>query len=230
MATDSAGLSGAAGMGGRVRVKICGITRASDADAAAAAGADALGFVFWEGSPRRVSPDLAAGLSADLPPEVDRVGVFVNAGRESLLDIAKRARINVAQLHGDEEPGFCRVLGLDWYRAFRVGPEAKAGAVAAEVAAFGAQTFMLDTRAAGSPGGTGVALDWKVAGRISVQAALAGCPRLILAGGLTPSNVQEAIRMVRPWAVDVSTGVESAPGVKDPALIRAFVDAVRGSR
>lgn len=229
MATDAAGLS-ASGATGRVRVKICGITRSGDAQAAAEAGADAVGFVFWEGSPRRVSPELAGRIASELPPTLSRVGVFVNEGRESLLDIATRARITMAQLHGDEDPEFCRALGLPWYRAFRVGPQAELGAVTSEIAAFGADTFMLDARSARSPGGTGLVLDWRLAGKISVRAALAGSPRLILAGGLKPSNVKEAIRMVRPWAVDVSTGVESAPGVKDPALIRAFVDAVRGAR
>ncbi len=214
----------------RVRVKICGIARAADAESAVEAGADALGFVLWEGSPRFVSAEWVGAVSRDLPPYVSRVGVFVNEPRESLLSKMREARLLTAQLHGDESPDYCRDLGVDWYRTFHLEQESDAASVCERIAAFDARVFMLDTRAGSMPGGTGRTFDWKAAAKVSLRSAgISGgaARRLILAGGLSPENVAEAIRRVRPWAVDVSTGVESAPAKKDPVRVREFMAAVR---
>ena len=213
-----------------MRVKVCGITRLSDAEAAVEAGADALGFVLWDGSPRRVRAADVGKMSLDLPPYVARVGVFVNEDRTDLRAMMLEGGLTEAQLHGEEEPGYCQGLDVSWYRVFRVGSEADAGELVAEIGRFARRVFMLDTRADTSPRGTGRPFDWRLAARISVRAALAGHGRLILAGGLNPANVAEAIRMARPWAVDVSSGVEAAPGIKDPALIGRFIQAVRSAQ
>ncbi len=211
----------------RVRVKICGITSASDAAAAVDAGADALGFVLWKGSPRAVTAEALPGLTRDLPPYVARVGVFVDAPPAQIEAVASGARLTAAQLCGSESVEFCQALALPWYRVFRIDPAASAAMLVATIRSYGAPAFMLDAGSAGRPGGTGETLDWRAAAKVSIGAAFAGTPRLILAGGLTPENVAEAIAVVRPWAVDVSSGVESAPGRKDPDRMRAFVDAVR---
>jgi phosphoribosylanthranilate isomerase len=215
----------------KVRVKICGITSVADAGMAAEAGADAVGFVFWTASPRCVTASGARRIVASLPPHVARVGVFVNEPMPALIESARAAGLSAAQLHGDENPGFCDALGIDCYRVFRVGPGTGAGALAAEIARFGKRPFMLDTRAGTVAGGTGVRFDWSVAREVGRLLCGDGAPRLILAGGLTPDNVAPAIRMLRSsglLGVDVSSGVESSPGVKDPARVRAFIDAVRG--
>ena len=211
-------------------MKICGITRAADAEAAVDAGADALGFVFWEGSPRCVDARTVRTMSLGLPPYVSRVGVFVNEERSSLLSKMREARLATAQLHGDEPPEYCRGLEVDWYRAFHVAKEIQAASVCERIALYGANVFMLDSREGATPGGTGRPLDWKAAAKVSLRTAgISGGAksRLILAGGLTPENVVLAIKLVRPWAVDVSTGVETAPGIKDPSLMREFIAAVR---
>ncbi len=213
----------------RTRVKICGITRVTDAEAAVEAGVDALGFVLWKGSARSVPAGTVAGIVSGLPPYVLRVGVFVNEPAEALTTALRTARLDRAQLHGEEDDAYCAALGVDWYKVFRVGPGTEPSAVAAAVSRLGRRAFMLDTRASHTAGGTGVAFDWRIAAKIAMRAALAGRPRLILAGGLDPDNVAEAVRLVRPWAVDVSSGVEAKPGIKDPARIRAFVDAVRAA-
>ncbi len=210
----------------RVRIKICGITNPGDADAACAAGADALGFVLWHGSPRRVDGDALGTLARRVPDGIARVGVFVNAAHEEIARAVEAGGLTCVQIHGDEDPAFCRGLTVEWYRAFRIGPDSSAADLADRVRAFGKGMFLLDTRAP-VPGGSGITFDWRIAAKISMRLALASAPRLILAGGLRPENVGEAIRTVRPWGVDVSTGVEAAPGRKDPARIAAFVEAVR---
>ncbi|HKY33287.1 MAG TPA: phosphoribosylanthranilate isomerase [Candidatus Polarisedimenticolia bacterium] len=209
-----------------VHVKICGITAPCAADAAVEAGADALGFVFWSGSPRAVTPQQAAGLGMGTAAPVSRVGVFVSPSREEVARAARTAGLTVAQLHDPPPAEAMAGLDLDWYPALGVSGREEAADVLERAAAWGRSRFLLDARGA-SPGGTGRTFDWRLAAKVSLRAALGSFPRLILAGGLTPANVADAIRTVRPWGVDVSTGVESAPGVKDPLRIRAFVAAVR---
>jgi len=218
-----------------VRVKICGIMRISDAEAAAEAGADAVGFVLWPGSPRCVTVEQAASLASVLPDRLQRAGVFVNEPADTLRASMQEARLTVAQLHGDESPEYCRGLDLEWYKAFRVDGRTEAASLEQQIARYPAPVFMLDTGAgetggAREFGGSGRPFDWKLAARISMRTA--GIDdherrRMILAGGLDASNVALAIKLVRPWEVDVSTGVESSPGVKDHDLIRRFVRAVR---
>src|SRR5678815_4337359 len=181
----------------RVRVKICGITRLEDATLAVEAGADALGFVLWNGSPRRVAVADVMRMSLALPPYVTRVGVFVNELRPVLLSAARNGRLGAVQLHGDEPPEFAESLDLDWYRVFRVASEDDPERVMTEIFRFGTRPFMLDTRVSAAPGGTGRSFDWGLAaeiGRRAAEAAPERKPRMILAGGLTPHNVGAAIR------------------------------------
>jgi len=195
-----------------VRVKICGITRAEDALAAARLGADALGFNFWPGSKRFVAPAAARAIVARLPPFVVPVGVFVNQPEEEILAVARETGVRVLQLHGDEPPALCARLPLPVVKAIRVDAVRSLSALASyEVAA-----FLLDTPSRGF-GGSGAPFDWSLAEGVSEVAPV------ILAGGLTPENVAEAIRAVRPYAVDVAGGVESAPGVKDLARLARFI-------
>jgi len=219
----------------RLRVKICGITRQEDAALAVEAGADALGFVLWNGSPRRVAVADVMRMSHTLPPYVARVGVFVNELRPVLLSAARNGRLSAVQLHGDETPEFADGLDLDWYRVFRVATGDDPDRIVAEISRFGSRPFMLDTRATVAPGGTGNTFDWGLAaeiGRRTVASAPGGGARMILAGGLTPENVGAAVRSLRGsglWAFDVSSGLESSPGVKDPARVRRFIDQVRSA-
>ncbi|HUT37542.1 MAG TPA: phosphoribosylanthranilate isomerase [Planctomycetota bacterium] len=200
-----------------VRVKVCGICRPEDALAAAEAGADAIGLVFAE-SPRRVGVAQAQAILAALPPFVTPVALFVNESPATILTKCELLGIRTVQLHGDEPPDVARALGgLCVIKAFRISGEADLEALTGYPAA----AYLLDSKVAGRRGGTGVALDWALAARA------VGLGRIILAGGLTPDNVAEAICRVRPYGVDVSSGVESAPGVKDAAKLRAFVAAAR---
>jgi len=202
-----------------LRVKICGITRPEDAVAAAQAGADAIGLVFAD-SPRRVSESQAAAVLAALPPLVTPVALFVDASVERVRGVCGALGVRTVQLHGDEPPEVARELaaeGLCVLKAFRVGQAADLEGMAG----YPADAFLLDSRVPGRAGGTGVAFDWRLA-----QQAEAARP-IILAGGLSPENVAEAVARVRPYAVDVSSGVESAPGVKDAERVRAFVSAAR---
>jgi indole-3-glycerol phosphate synthase / phosphoribosylanthranilate isomerase len=205
----------------RVAVKVCGITSVEDGLLAARAGADAVGFVLWPGSPRAVDVEAARRISAALPPFLLRVGVFVDAPREALVHAAEAVGLDVLQLHGQEPPAALAGLPRRVLKAVRVGegfrPE---DALRYEGHAAG---ILLDTKVPdGPPGGTGQAFDWT-----SVRPVREAASFLMLAGGLTPENVRRAITAVRPDAVDVSSGVESAPGRKDPDKLRAFIDAVR---
>lgn len=202
-----------------VRSKICGITRVEDALAAAAAGADAIGLVFYAKSPRAVSVEQARQIIAALPPFVTTVGLFVDAGRDELRQILAQVPLDLLQFHGDESAEQCEGHGRPYIKALRV----RAGDdVAAQVARYpGAAGVLLDTFVEGVPGGTGLAFDWSL-----VPAGLA--KPVILAGGLTPENVAAAIARVRPYAVDVSGGVESAKGIKDADKVRAFIRAAQG--
>lgn len=203
-----------------VRVKICGITRPEDAAAAAEAGADAMGLVFAE-SPRRVTLEQARAILAALPPFVTPVALFVNETAEQIRETCQALGVRTVQLHGDEPPEFARQLaGLCVIKAFRIGGEADLAPLAA---GYPALAYLLDSKVAGRRGGTGVTLDWTLAARA------ASLGRIILAGGLTPDNVADAVRRVRPYGVDVSSGVECEPGRKDPAKVQAFVAAARAA-
>jgi phosphoribosylanthranilate isomerase len=210
---------------GRLLVKICGITSPADAALAVEAGVDALGFVFWFMSPRKVSPARAAEIARELPESVLRVGVFVDRPREEMDEIAEAVGLDLLQLHGDEPPEALAGLSRPTLKAVRVGT----GFVAEEALRCSrhAAGLVVDTRLPGEtrmPGGTGVPFDWSL-----VKTLADRVPFLMLAGGLGPLNVAEAIRAVRPHAVDVSSGVEDLPGRKDPAKVRAFVEAARAA-
>ena len=204
-----------------IKVKVCGITNAEDALAAVEAGADALGFIFYEKSPRYVVPAVAANIIAELPPLVTPVGVFVNEGLATVRSIMETCRLAMAQLHGDENVSYCRELARPAMKALRLKDRGSLLALAEYQGRGGVRGFVLDTFSELAYGGTGQITDWGLA------ADVAKSTPILLAGGLTPENVTEAIRIVRPYGVDVSSGVESAPGKKDHAKMRAFVDAVR---
>jgi phosphoribosylanthranilate isomerase len=195
-----------------VRVKICGITSIEDARAAVAAGADALGFVF-AASPRRATPERAREIVAQLPPFVSTVGVFVDETPARIREIVAVCGLGYVQFHGSESPAVTNEFGPRTIKAVRV--RTKDDLLGLERYRVGA--FLLDAHAAGIAGGSGTTFPWELARRARLPAAL------ILSGGLTPGNVAEAIRIVRPCAVDVSSGVESAPGKKDHELVREFI-------
>lgn len=201
----------------RTRVKICGIRRVDDALVAVRAGADALGLVFHRDSPRAVSLEEAAAVCAALPPFVVAVGLFVDASADAVHEVLERVPLGLLQFHGDEGPEFCGSFGRPWVKAVRMRPDVD---VAGLTARYGGGRLLLDAYRPGVAGGTGECFDWQ-----RVPAALAD--RVVLAGGLTPANVGAAIAAVRPWAVDVSGGVESQRGVKDAARIEAFLAAVQ---
>jgi phosphoribosylanthranilate isomerase len=202
-----------------VRVKICGVTREQDALAAVRLGADALGFNFWPGSKRHLTPAAARRIIERLPPLVTSVGVFVNQPEGEMRAIAAETGIQVFQLHGDEPPELCSRLPLPVVKAIPVD-EVR---TLSKLLSYEVQAFLLDTPSRGY-GGTGQPFDWSLAEGVSEVAPV------ILAGGLTPENVAEAVRAVRPWAVDVASGVESSPGVKDAARMSRFIEAVREVR
>lgn len=205
-----------------VLVKVCGITNELDAAAALAAGAGALGFNFYPRSPRFITPQAARRIIAGLPSAVSSVGVFVNeAGPEMVARVAAEVGVTVVQLHGDESPAFCaRLSGYEVIKALRVG----AGFTPAQAQSFPAHAILLDAYSPQAHGGTGLTFDWSLARRTRDLVA-----RLFLAGGLTAANVGAAVAAVQPFAVDVCSGVESAPGRKDADKLRAFVAAVRAA-
>lgn len=200
------------------KVKICGITNPADAQAAVAAGADALGFIFYEKSPRYIRLTDAAAISRPLAPFIIRVGVFVNAPEEIVLSATRECGLTLLQFHGDESPEFCARFALMNMKAFRVhGPE-----TLEQIPKYATDAYLLDAFSSTTLGGTGEKFNWDLA----VEAKRFGKP-IFLAGGLTAENVAGAIRKVRPFGVDVSSGVESAPGIKDHAKIKAFITAAR---
>lgn len=203
-----------------ILVKICGITNWPDAKAACDAGADMLGFNFYEKSLRRVSTVEAATMRAKLPSGIQAVGLFVNAKPSEINSLHAFVRFTAAQLHGDETPSIVSEVSrtVPVIKAFRVAADFPLSTLDKYHDAF---AFLLDGSRAGQFGGTGAGADWNVARR-----AVAG-HRIMLAGGLTPENVGAAIRSVRPYAVDVASGVESKPGKKDHARMKAFIDEVR---
>ena len=204
-----------------VRSKICGITRIEDALAAVEAGADAIGLVFYAKSPRAVNVQQARAIIAALPPFVTTVGLFVNASRCELGEILDAVPLDLLQFHGDETPADCEGYHRPWIKALRV----KVGDdIAASCKAYaGASGILLDTYVEGVPGGTGEAFDWSLVPKDLSKP-------IILAGGLSATNVAQAIAQVHPYAVDVSGGVEQSKGIKDHAKIRAFIQAVRSSK
>jgi len=202
----------------RTRVKICGITREQDAEAAVEFGADAIGLVFYEPSPRHVSLERAAAIVRELPPFVASVALFVDAGRDSIARVVDQVSVDLLQFHGQESPEFCVQHGRPWIRAVRMKPETDVMAAQGDFAA--GRGLLLDAYRPGVPGGTGDTFDWD-----RIPRALA--PNIVLAGGLDVSNVGDAVRRVRPYAVDVSGGVEAEKGIKDRHKIRAFVEEVR---
>jgi phosphoribosylanthranilate isomerase len=199
-------------------LKVCGITRLSDAQLAVAHGATALGFVFWPRSPRAVTAEQAAAIAAALPPGVMRVGVFVNESIDGIRRIAGQAGLTAVQLHGDEPPAYAEALPWPVFRSATVD-----GAGGLDPAWGEGTTLLLDAADVVRRGGTGQQVDWARA------AALAGERRIVLAGGLTPANVAEAIATVRPYGVDVSSGVEEAPGIKDEEKMVNFLANARAA-
>ncbi len=200
-----------------VRIKLCGITRLEDALLGVELGVDAFGFNFVEGSPRRIAPELAHDVCAALPPFVVRVGVFADELPRVMEATALLAGLNCLQLHGDEPPETCRAIAIPWYKVHRVGPQFQPESVQL----YPCNTSLLDAGVSGKRGGTGVTFDWTVARLVSAYR------RVIVAGGLTPENVREAIAVARPYGVDVNSGVETAPGRKDRRLLAEFVRRVR---
>ena len=206
----------------RVRIKICGITSVEDAQAAVQAGADALGFMFYAKSPRNLSLAKAAKIIRTLPPYIAKVGVFVDPPAEFVRAAVEHCGLDTLQFHGNETPQFCNSFApLTVYKAFRV----KDAAAIDATAAYRKQAWLLDSYVAGQPGGTGEVFNWDFARQVVDRGAC-----VILAGGLTSKNVAKAVRKVRPYAVDVSSGVELSPGKKDAAKVRSFIkNALRAS-
>lgn len=197
-------------------VKICGITRQRDAEAAIGHGASAIGFIFWPGSPRFVDPYRARNIAKALPPFVSTVGVFVNQPREYINGVASLVPLSVVQLHGDETPEFASHLTRPVLKAVTRGESAREWPIPA--------MLLVDVHDPVKRGGTGRVVDW------SMAAALARERHIVLAGGLTPDNVAEAVAAVQPWGIDVSSGVEEAPGIKDERRIAALFTAIHQLR
>ncbi|HHW78258.1 MAG TPA: phosphoribosylanthranilate isomerase [Xanthomonadaceae bacterium] len=201
----------------RTRVKICGVTRPEDGVTAAQLGADAIGLVFHPPSPRYVTADLAYRIVAALPPFVATVGLFMNAEPEAVRAVLSEVPLSLLQFHGDEDPGYCAAFGLPYLKAVPMGADADVRDYERRFAA--AAGLLLDSHGGHKMGGTGQSFDWT---RIPAERR----KPLVLAGGLHPGNVAAALRQVHPYAVDVSSGVETAKGIKDPELMRAFLRGV----
>ncbi len=200
----------------RLKVKICGITRLEDALAAVRLGADALGFNFWPRSKRYLPPAQARAIVQRLPPLVTAVGVFVDPTRDEVRAAVETSGVVMAQLHGDEPPALCLSLPVPVLKAIRVVD----GNSLAALASYEVRGFVLDTPSPGY-GGSGKTFEWGLVAEVTRELPV------VLAGGLTPENVGDAVRTLRPWAVDVASGVESAPGIKDPEKMRRFLEAAR---
>ena len=201
----------------RIRIKVCGITRPQDAAAAAACGTDAIGLVFYEDSPRYVGLEAARTVLDALPPFITRVGVFVEPDAAQLRMILENVSLDLLQFHGNESADFCRVFGKPYIKAVSMKADVDLAAYAGMYP--DASALLLDTHVAGIPGGTGRVFDWNM-----IPAGLD--KPIILAGGLNPGNVGAAVASIRPYAVDVSGGVESEKGIKDKQKIEAFIRAV----
>ncbi|HKO87562.1 MAG TPA: phosphoribosylanthranilate isomerase [Burkholderiales bacterium] len=204
----------------KTRIKICGITRPEDGQVAARLGADAIGLVFYAPSPRALDAARGREIIAALPPFVMPVGLFVNATEQAVEAVLKVCGITALQFHGDETPAFCASFGRPYLKAIRVRPGVDLLEYAASFT--GAAGYLFDAYSDNLYGGTGEAFDWDLIPRNLHKP-------LVLSGGLNPGNVGEAVRRVRPWAVDVSSGVESAKGIKDEQLMAAFIAGVRNA-
>ena len=200
-----------------VKVKVCGVTRASDALRASELGASAIGFVFWDDSPRSIQPAQAAEIAARLPPDVAPVGVFVDASPAWIEEVSARVGLAAVQLHGDETPEFCLALPCCVIKAV---PLREPADVETAVRLPETVTPLVDVHDPRRKGGTGRTVDWSLAAQVAQRR------RIFLAGGLTPTNVVEAVRLVRPYALDVSSGLEAGPGIKSPELLQAFFGAL----
>ena len=201
-------------------VKICGITRVDDAAAAARNGADAIGFVFYAKSPRNVAAATAATIVARLPPFLSAVGLFVNPAAAEVESVLDQVRLDLLQFHGEEPPAFCAQFGVPYVKAARVRADLDLVQYARDYAA--ARGLILDAFVDGTHGGTGTSFDWSLVPRDLPLP-------VVLSGGLNAANVAQAIRRVAPWAVDVSSGVEASPGIKDAQKIAAFMKEVRSA-
>ena len=204
-----------------MKIKICGLTNAEDASAAVEAGADAVGFVFHKKSPRCAETAAVKAIVKELPPFVLPIGVFVNEDAKVVRDIMDSCGLTLAQLHGDETAAYCEMLGRPVLKAIRIRDRRSFLALAEFQGRAGVRGFLIDAFSPDAYGGTGQVADW------SLAAEAASAATILLAGGLTPLNVSDAIRRVRPYGVDVSSGVEVSPGKKDHAKLRAFVQAAR---
>jgi phosphoribosylanthranilate isomerase len=203
-----------------LKIKICGLTNVEDALAAVEAGADLLGFVLWEKSLRHVTIETAREIARRLPPATQRVGVFVDATVEQVMFSLRICDFSGLQFHGRESPSFCQQFGVMTIKAFRVRDAASLQAMSG----YDTDAFLLDSQVEGQPGGTGESFDWSLA-----AAAKKFDKPIFLAGGLTPQNVAAAVRAAQPFGVDVSSGVEAAPGKKDVQKMRDFVAAARAA-
>ena len=201
----------------RIKVKICGTTSLKDAFLAVESGADAIGFIFYKMSPRNISQKEAKEIILQLPPFIETVGVFVNETSDKINRIAEQCKLNSIQLHGEESPALCRRVKRKVIKAFRI----KNADSLKSIASYKVSGFLLDSYNDGSKGGTGQVFDWNLALRVKKQGPV------ILAGGLNPYNVFTAIHRVKPYGVDVCSGVENSPGIKDHEKVRAFIKSVR---
>ncbi len=196
-----------------IKVKICGITNKEDALYAAGCGADALGFIFYEKSPRYIEPDNAKTIIATLPPFVTTVGVFVNKDFNDIRDITLLTGVTVVQLHGDESPSYCNLVEGKLIKAIRVKNDSSIEGLKK----YDVDAFLLDSFDKNSFGGSGLTFDWKLAEKAKQYG------KIILAGGLTPDNVEEAVKKVVPYGVDVNSGVEKKPGIKNKNKVKEFI-------
>ena len=204
----------------QVKVKVCGMTSLKDALVAVEGGADAVGFIFYKKSPRSVTMKTVREIVLELPPFVDTVGVFVDETAEQINKIADYCNLDIIQLHGDESPTFCKKIRRKVIKAFRI----KDMQSVKKLSSFQVSGFLLDTFSENLHGGTGKVFDWNLA----LPAKKFG--PVIMAGGLTPNNVQQAVRQIRPYGVDVCSGVESEPGIKDHKKVRAFLKNAKAGR
>jgi phosphoribosylanthranilate isomerase len=204
----------------RTRVKCCGMTRPGDVRLASELGVDAIGFVFAHASPRRLRPEQARLMRNALGPLVDAVALFQDNSADEVREAVRHVRPSLLQFHGSEDDGFCRAFGVPWIKAVPMGDAANAAPNALQARYPGAAGFLFDSHATGESGGSGRGFDWSRLPRTLTKP-------VILAGGITPDNVFDAIIATMPWGVDVSSGIESAPGIKDGDRMRTFVEEVR---
>lgn len=202
------------------KVKVCGITNLEDALLAVESGADAVGFIFYEKSPRYISLKAASRISKELPPFVTVVGVFVNESPDKVNTAIKEAGLDCVQFHGDETPEACEAAGAKVIKAFRIKDRKDINAIRN----YYVSAYLLDTYKEGVPGGTGETFNWEIASEAKKMG------RIILSGGLNPDNIADAVRQVEPYGVDVSSGVEIKPGKKDPEKVKRFIELAKGAK